>query len=145
MNYLETKKQILELKLKLVQLKIEKDEIIRRQLYEKAADHRELERKAITELEVIKDELLAKLHDLKKEYPELQKTHDLLDLLLEFNQDEMRQTYSSIKQEFMQHLRAQYEELWNERKQLHKEFRFREASKLQQLVIELGQFIIQNA
>ncbi len=44
MKYLETKKRILELKLKLVTVELEKQVIIRQQQYEKEADIRDQER-----------------------------------------------------------------------------------------------------
>lgn len=57
MDYLETKKHILERKLAMVTTQIEKNEIIRKQEYERACELREKEREVISELEKKKEEV----------------------------------------------------------------------------------------
>ena len=58
MNYLLEKKQILELKLKLTSLLIEKKECIRNQQYQKAADLRDEERELLQQLDVKNKEFI---------------------------------------------------------------------------------------
>ncbi len=65
MDYLITKKQVLELKLEHVKLLMEKKEIIRRQQYEAAAEARERERHIISALEAHKTTLLQRIEELK--------------------------------------------------------------------------------
>jgi len=120
MIYLETKKQILELKLALVNLQMEKNLIIKEQQYEKAADCRDQERTLKEELDDLKVRLNHKLEGLKLTPGTLEETYLLMNLLSEFNHDETQKTFASIRNSFMERLKTEYEELWNERKKLQR-------------------------
>lgn len=145
MKYLEIKKQILELKLAIVNIQLEKNEIIRQQRYKQACELRQKERELIRELDEKKDEVLQQLEAFKTIFSSMEEMHLLLNILLEFNQDEMIQTYSSIKKEFIERMKSEYEELWNERRQLMQEYRFTEAYKLQTQLIAIGEFLVKNS
>ena len=144
MDYLETKKRILELKLAIVTIQIEKNEIIRLQQYEQACELRQKERELISALEEKKEEVLLQLKSFKTISSTMEETHLMLNLLLEFNQDEMNRTYSSIKLAFIDRMKSEYEELWNERRQHMREYRFREAYKIQDHILEIGRFLVEN-
>ncbi len=65
-----------------------------------------------------------------------------MGLLLEFNHDEGKSTYTQLKQQFIERMKAEYEQLWNERRRLQKEFRFSDAREVENQLIEFGHFIM---
>ena len=122
MHYLETKKQILTLKLKLVDLQLEKEKLMKQQYYERVADCREEERKFKLELDAVKALLRKMLDELQIESSTAEETYRILNLLSEFNHDETENTFASIRQSFLYRLQETHENLWNERKHLQKQF-----------------------
>ncbi|MFN5031682.1 MAG: UvrB/UvrC motif-containing protein [Flavobacteriia bacterium] len=142
MEYLETKKRILELKLKLVTVELEKQVIIRQQQYEKAADFRDQERELKDELDEVKEDLLQKLEEQKIAPASMEETYHLLHLLSEFNHDETQKTFATIRNSFMERLKLEYEELWNERKKLLREFCSADAHHLVDEIMEIGRFLV---
>jgi hypothetical protein len=142
MDHLQIKKQILELKLALVHIQLEKNLIIKQQQYEKAADLRDQERGTMEQLERLKELILKELGLLKLAPSSLEETHHVLQLLSEFNHDETEKTYMSIRNSFLEGLKMEYEELWNERKRLQREFRMKEAHQLHTQLMEIGSFLV---
>jgi len=142
MDYLNTKKQILELKLEHVKLLMEKNEIIRRQQYEAAAEVRDRERKLLSELEMLRLMLLKRLEEVKLMSSNLEEIQTVMDLLLEFYQDKGEKTYTELKRQFIERMKAECEQLWNERRQLQQEFRFSDAQEVQVQIIAFGQFLM---
>jgi hypothetical protein len=142
MDYLNTKKQILELKLEHVKLLMEKNEMFRSQQYEAAAQARDRERKIVSELEILRLTLLQRLEELKVMPPNLEEIQTVMDLLLEFNQDKGELTNTELKRQFIERMKAEYEQLWNERRRLQQEFRFSDAREIQNQLIEFGHFIM---
>lgn len=142
MDYLNTKKRILELKLDHVKLLIEKNEIIRRQQYEAAAEVRDRERKIVSELEILRLTMLKRLEEVKVMSSNLEEIQTIMALLLEFNQDKGELTYTELKRQFIERMKAEYEQLWNERRQLQQEFRFSDANEIQHQLIEFGHFLM---
>jgi hypothetical protein len=142
MKYLETKKRILELKLKLVTVELEKQVLIRQQQYEKAADIRDQERELKDELDEVKEDLLQKLEEQKIAPASMEVTYHLLQLLSEFNHDETQKTFATIRNSIMERLKLEYEELWNERKKLQREFCLADAHQLHDEIMEIGRFLV---
>lgn len=142
MDYLQMNKQILELKLVLVHIQLEKNFIIKQQQYEKAADLRDRERGTMEQLEKLKELLFKELSLLKLAPSSLEETHHVLQLLSEFNHDETKKTYVSIRNGFLERMKMEYEELWNERKRLQREFRMTEAHQLHAQLMEIGSFLV---
>jgi hypothetical protein len=142
MDYLNTKKQILELKLEHVKLLMEKNEMFRSQQYEAAAQARDRERKLLSELAIIRLTVLKRLEEMKVVSSNLEEIQTVMDLLIEFNQDKGELTYTELKQQFIERMKAEYEQLWNERRQLQQEFRFSDAREIQNQLIEFGHFLM---
>ena len=143
MNYLETKKQILELKLALVKVQLERKVLIKEQQYEKAAENRDQERAVKEKLDEVKEHLMKELEELKIAPASLEETYCLLNLLSEFNHDETQKTFATIRNSFMERLKMEYEELWNERRKLYGEFRLKEANQLHDQILEIGRFLVE--
>ena len=142
MKSLETKQEILELKLSLVKVQMERRVLIKEQQYEKAADNRDQEQVVKEKLDEIKARLLQELEKLKIAPASLEETYSLLNLLSEFNHDETHKTFASIRMAFMERLKLEYEELWNDRKRLHRELKLTEAHQLHDQILEIGRYLV---
>jgi hypothetical protein len=142
MNYLLIKKQILEMKLELTNLQLEKHEIMRQQHYEKAAEIRDREYQLNGTLDTQRNELIIKIRALEATAYPLEEMHTLISLLSEFNQAELIEHYTSIKNSFMDRLKTEYEQLWIDRRVLQKEARFKEANIMHEQLIEIGKFLV---
>ena len=145
MNYLLEKKKILEIKLKLTSLLIEKKECIRNQQYQKAADLRDEER-----------ELLQQLGDKNKEFIEYQKNletvfHTVEDRYLFLSLlNEISIFYTPYKQheetiaDFYSKLRENYNKLIQLKDELSKQHQFKEANQVRNDLLDIGRFLSQE-
>lgn len=111
LNYLSEKKQILELKLCLTSILLEKKESIRCQQYENAADLREREKKVLQELQM----KIQELTDLQKNLIEQNNSSEALyhlNLLIEeiqlqlapfkYHNEQVEDYYANIEKDFSQ-------------------------------------------
>jgi len=83
MNLLETKEEILRLKLELVSIKIEKSEAIQQQDYLRAADLREKEHQVTEAVKSQKNELETYLNSLVPDPSNLEEINSILQILIE--------------------------------------------------------------
>ena len=83
MNLLETKQEILRLKLELVSIKIEKSEAIQQQDYLRAADLREKEHQVTEAVKSQKNELETYLNSLVPDPSNLEEINSILQILME--------------------------------------------------------------
>ena len=111
LNYLSEKKQILELKLSLTSILLEKKESIRCQQYENAADLREREKKVLQDLQM----KIQELTDLQKNLIEQNNSSEELyhlNLLIEeiklqlapfkYHNEQVEDYYANIEKDFSQ-------------------------------------------
>ncbi len=145
MNYLLEKKEILEIKLKLTSILIEKKECIRNQQYEKVADLRDEEK-----------ELLQQLDDKNKEFIEYQKIfeekfHTVEDRYLFLSLlNEISIYYTPYKQheetiaDFYSKLRENYNKLIQLKDELSKQHQFKEANQVRNDLLDIGRFLSQE-
>jgi hypothetical protein len=142
MNYLLEKKHILELKLELTSILIHKQECIRYQQYEKAADLRTREK----ELEQLLHEKNQELIEIQKNFEEqnhsVEEYYLLLSLINEISihytpfkhhEETIENFYSIMKKDYV-HL----VELKDELIQAHK---LKEASDLNNQILDIGRFL----
>ena len=83
MNLLETKQEILRLKLELVSIKIEKSEAIQQQDYLRAADLREKEHQVIEAVKSQKNELETYLNSLDPDPSNVEEINSIVRMLKE--------------------------------------------------------------
>ena len=83
MNLLETKEEILRLKLELVSIKIEKSEAIQQQDYLRAADLREKEHQVTEAIKSQKNELETYLNSLVPDPSNLEEINSILQIFME--------------------------------------------------------------
>jgi hypothetical protein len=142
MNYLIEKKQILELKLNLTSVLLDKKECIRNQQYEKAADWRMKE----NELDQLLHKKNLELIELQKNYEEqnhsVEEYYLLVSLINEISihytpfkhhEETIEDFYALMKKDFV-HLVQLKENLIYEHK-------LKEAQELQNQIIRIGQFL----
>ena len=142
MNLLETKEEILRLKLELVSIQIEKSEAIQQQDYLRAVDLREKENQVTEALKIQKNELETYLNSLEPEPSNLEEINSILNVLFEFNKEVERQSYVTFKTLFLERLSQEYQELMINRKELQKQFLFKEANELHKQIIDIGDFLM---
>jgi hypothetical protein len=85
---------------------------------------------------------LQELEKLKIAPVSVEETYSLLNLLSEFNHDETHKTFASIRMAFMERLKLEYEELWNEWKRLQREFKLTEENQLHDHILDIGRFLV---
>ena len=83
MNILETKQEMLNLKLELVSIKNEKSDAIQQQDYLRAADLREKEHQVIEAVKSQKNELETYLNSLVPDPSNLEEINSILQILME--------------------------------------------------------------
>lgn len=83
MNLLETKEEILRLKLELVSIKIEKSDAIQQQDYLRASDLREKEHQVTEAVKSQKNELETYLNSLVPDPSNLEEINSILQILME--------------------------------------------------------------
>ena len=142
MNLLETKQEILRLKLELVSIQIEKSEAIQQQDYLKAVDLREKENLVTEALKSQKNELDTYLNSLVTDTSNLEEINSILNLLFEFNKEDERQSYVTFKTLFLERLSQEYQDMMINRKELQQQFLFKEANELHKQIIDIGDFLM---
>ena len=145
MNLLEKKQEILRLKLELVTIQIEKSDAIQQQVYLKAADLREKEHQVTKALKSQKNELETYLNSLDPDLSNVEEINSILNVLFEFNKEEERQSYVTFKTLFLERLSQEYQELMINRKELQKQFLFKEANELHKQIMEIGDFLMKHS
>jgi hypothetical protein len=148
MDYLRTKKQLLELKLDLVHFEILKSEYLEQQHFEKSALMRDEVQRIRAELYKHKEHLLKEIHlicsDFSNEISKLKKLEWILNLLFELPNQKNPSENSILKRQVMDSVHSEYIALWKQHKQMMRECRFEEAAEVQKQALSLGQFIIKN-
>jgi hypothetical protein len=145
MNLLETKQEILRLKLELVTIQIDKSDAIQQQDYLKATDLREKEYQVTEALKSQKNELKTYLNSLDPDLSNFEEINSILNVLFEFNKEEERQSYVTFKTLFLERLSQEYQELMINRKELQKQFLFKEANELHKQIMEIGDFLMKHS
>lgn len=142
MNYLQEKKQILEIKLNLTCILMDKKECIRNQHYEKASDLRMEEK-----------ELLQLLNDKNRQLIEIQKnyaaqnhsTEDYYQLTSLINEISIHYTpfkhHEETIEDFYSHLKKEFNHLVQLKNSLLNEHKFKESSEIQNQILDIGRFL----
>jgi len=145
MNYLLEKKQILELKLKLTSILIEKKVCIRNQQYEKVADLRDEEKELLQLLENKTKEFIEYQKKLESEFHTVEDRFQFLSLL-----NEVSIFYMPYKQneetiiDFYSKLRENYNKLFQLKEELSKLHKFKEVNQVRNDILEIGRFLNQE-
>lgn len=143
MNYLLEKKQILELKLALVNLIIEKQIVLRTQQYEKCANLREKEKELLQTLNEKKLELIKCQLNFENRTDNLEEFYTLLSCLNEISICYTPQIhFSETFEEFYTILKADYSELFQLKKDCFKKHQFKEAGQINEQLLEIGRFLM---
>jgi hypothetical protein len=148
MDYLKQKKEILELKLSCIHFQILKLEYRTKEYYEKSSLMADEEKKLQHEIEILGDylmeQLITKLAVFKPKSALLHEIHSILDLLFEIPKYQNPDEHKELKKQVMSSIQSEYMNLWKQKKEMHKECRFEEASEVQKQLLELSQFIMRN-
>jgi hypothetical protein len=140
------KQHILEIKLELAKLVIEKKEVIRNQYYEKAADLREKEKK-------LQDVILNQVEVFQNQKrnlpiaPENMEQHELLlSILYEIgviNPD--KAAYKALRDEFVVDIRNKLILLNEIKNNYEKDNRLADATEIQNQILAIGEFLASNS
>jgi hypothetical protein len=142
MNYLLEKKRILELKLELTTILIDKKECIRYQQYEKAADLRTREK----ELEQLLHEKNQELIEIQKNFEEQNHSVEEYYLLLSLI-NEISIHYAPFKhheetiEEFYSIMRKDYVHLVKLKDELIQSHKLKQAEDLNNQILDIGRFL----
>jgi hypothetical protein len=145
MNYLLEKKEILEIKLKLTSLLIEKKECSRNQQYQKAADLRDEERELLQLLDNKNKELIEYQKNFESEFQTVEDRFQFLSLL-----NEISIYYTPYKQheetvdDFYSKLRENYNKLFQLKDELSKLHKFKEVNQVRNDILDIGRFLNQE-
>ncbi|NBR14099.1 MAG: hypothetical protein EBQ94_04120 [Flavobacteriales bacterium] len=145
MNYLLEKKQILELKLKLTSILIEKKVCIRNQQYQKVADLRDEERELLQQLDNKNKELIEYQTDFESKFHTVEDRFQFLSLL-----NEISIYYTPYKQheetadDFYSKLRENYNKLFQLKEELSKLHKFKEVNQVRNDILDIGLFLRQE-
>jgi hypothetical protein len=145
MNYLLEKKQILELKLKLTSILIEKKECIRNQQYQKVADLRDEERELLQQLDNKNKEFIEYQTDFESKFHTVEDRFQFLSLL-----NEISIYYTPYKQheetvdDFYSKLRENYNKLFQLKEELSKLHKFKEVNQVRNDILDIGLFLRQE-
>jgi hypothetical protein len=82
------------------------------------------------------------LNSLVTDTSNLEEINSILNLLFEFNKEDERQLYVTFKTLFLERLSQEYQELMINRKELQKQFLFKEANELHKQIIDIGDFLM---
>ena len=142
MNYLLEKKHILELKLELTTILIDKQECIRYQQYEKAADLRTREK----ELEQLLHEKNQELIEIQKNFEEENHSVEEYYLLLSlFNEISIHYTpfkhHEETIENFYSIMKKDYVHLVELKDELIQAHKIKEASNLNNQILDIGRFL----
>ncbi len=142
MNYLQEKKEILELKLKLTSILIEKKLCIRNQQYEKVADLRDEEKELLQLLENKAIEIKENQQIFEEKIHTVEDRYLFLSLL-----NEISIYYTPYKQheetidDFYFKLRENYNKLIKLKDELSKLHQFKEANQVRNDLLDIGRFL----
>ena len=137
--FLDAKINLCQLKLKEAKLVKEKQEVIWRQDYQKAANLRDKENSIQQELHSLYSEVSEFISLIPKDSLSVELLSLSEDVLSEFTfQDSDR---LNAREAFLSHFAEEFEELSNLRDQLMKERRFKEANELLEQRIMIGKFL----
>lgn len=142
MNYLQEKKEILELKLKLTSILIDKKLCIRNQQYEKVADLRDEEKELLQLLENKTIEVKEHQQIFEEQIHTVEDRYLFLSL---FN--EISIYYTPYKQheetidDFYFKLRENYNKLIKLKDELSKLHQFKEANQVRNDLLDIGRFL----
>lgn len=131
LNFLSEKKLILELKLHLTTVLLDKKECIRNQQYEKAADLREREYTLLKELKQKKDELIQLTNNLDENTLCTEEAFQLTILIQEINLQFTPIKYHKEKvEDYYSNFENEFSRITKLRNELLEENRFREENDL---------------
>ena len=142
MNYLQEKKEILELKLKLTSILIDKKLCIRNQQYEKVADLRDEEKELLQLLENKAIEIKEHQQIFEEKIHTVEDRYLFLSLL-----NEISIYYTPYKQheetidDFYSKLRENYDKLIKLKDELSKLHQFKEANQVRNDLLDIGRFL----
>lgn len=142
MNYLQEKKEILELKLKLTSILIDKKLFIRNQQYEKVADLRDEEKELLQLLENKAIEIKEHQQIFEEKIHTVEDRYLFLSLL-----NEISIYYTPYKQheetidDFYSKLRENYNKLIKLKDELSKMHQFKEANQVRNDLLDIGRFL----
>ncbi len=142
MNYLQEKKEILELKLKLTTILIDKKLCIRNQQYEKVADLRDEEKELLQLLENKAIEIKEHQQIFEEKIHTVEDRYLFLSLL-----NEISIYYTPYKQheetidDFYSKLRENYDKLIKLKDELSKLHQFKEANQVRNDLLDIGRFL----
>jgi hypothetical protein len=142
MNYLQEKKEIIELKLKLTSILIDKKLCIRNQQYEKVADLRDEEKELLQLLENKAIEIKEHQQIFEEKIHTVEDRYLFLSLL-----NEISIYYTPYKQheetidDFYFKLRENYDKLIKLKDELSKLHQFKEANQVRNDLLDIGRFL----
>jgi len=143
MNYLFEKKQILEIKLELINTILEKKDAIHKQHYQKAADIRDKEKELLQTLNNKKLELIDYQLNFENRTDNLEEYYTLLSCLNEISSYYTPQIhFTETLDEFCTILQSDYLELFQFRKECFKNHQFKEAGEINKQLLEIGRFLM---
>jgi hypothetical protein len=142
MNYLQEKKQILELKLNLTIILMDKTECIRNQQYEKASDLRMKEKELLQRLDNKNQELMSLQNNFETKN---HSTEDYFQLTSLINEISIHYTpfkhHEETIEDFFSVLKKDYNHLIQLKNDLIKEHKFKESSEIQNQILGIGRFL----
>lgn len=146
MDQIGIKKEILELKLNLVHLRIEKKVQISSQQYEKVAELRDSERYMLSKLEELKILLL----EIQERFPNIaENIDDFYQLSSNINEILIFQIpnfqFEQVLEDFSAQLVIEYDELLKKKRLLLENQKFKEANEIQKQIMEIGHFLLKCA
>lgn len=143
MDHITIKKEILELKLDLVKIRIEKKLRISYQQYEKVADLRDQEKQMLVQLEEKKNILVEKQKEFQNQAESIEELYQLLSNINEiliFHTPTIH--FEEVLEDFNAHLLIEYDELFKKKRALLENQKFKEASEIQKQILEIGNFLL---
>jgi ribosomal protein L29 len=146
MDQINIKKEILELKLNLVNLRIEKKVHISAQHYEKVAELRDFERQMLSKLEEIKIQLVGaqeKFENIEENVEDFYQLSSNLNEILNFLIPNFK--FEQVLEDFNAQLLIEYDDLFKKKRALMEQYKFQDASVIQTQIMEIGQFLLKCA
>lgn len=142
MNYLSIKKEVLELKLRIIELQLKKKTCIREQRYELAADIRENERNLLLELEEYKRKLNDELAVFDKKKEGLKTYYELLSTMSEITIFHFaEESFNEPLHDLCTLLKLEFENLFEKKKACFAAHQFKEAGDINEQIIAIGRFL----
>lgn len=146
MKYIRIKKQILEFKLELVNIQLEKKEFIQNQRIESLPNLEEKEREILQELIKLKDMLIEQQLNFQNITEQLDDFYNHITLIneikcacLPFNQ------FDEKLEDFGTRLLIEYDKLLSRKYELIRQDKHEEANQIQQQIMGIGDFMLKYA